>query len=223
MLRPNPPLFITLEGVEGCGKSTQARLLARGLETEGYSCLLTREPGGTPIGQEIRQVILNPRHQQMSPETELGLYFSDRAQHLREVVWPAIAAGKIVVCDRFTDSTIAYQGYGRRLSLQKIRSLDRIMTGTYRPDMTFFLDLPLKVGLARARARNREEASLDEGRFEAEEIEFHERVRAGYLKMVRREPERFIVVPAEENKNRVQKSIWTAVNTCIGRRSKTEL
>lgn len=216
-------MFITLEGVEGCGKSTQARLLAGRLEKEGYSCLLTREPGGTPIGREIRQVILNPRHNQMSPEAELGLYFSDRAQHLREVVWPAIASGKIVVCDRFTDSTIAYQGYGRRLSLRMIRSLDRIMTGVYRPDVTLFLDLPLKAGLERARARNHEEALLDEGRFEAEEIEFHERVRAGYLKMVRREPERFIVVPVEGNKKQVQESIWKAVKTCIGRRRKTRL
>jgi dTMP kinase len=216
-------LFITLEGVEGCGKSTQARLLARRLEKEGYLCLLTREPGGTPIGQEIRQVILHPRHHQMSPEAELGLYFSDRAQHLREVVWPAIAAGKIVVCDRFTDSTIAYQGYGRKLSLRMIRSLDRIMTGTYRPNVTLFLDLPIEAGLERARARNHKEALLDEGRFEAEEIEFHERVRAGYMKMVRREPDRFIVVPVEGNKKKVQESVWKAVKTCIRRRRKTRL
>lgn len=216
-------MFITLEGIEGCGKSTQARLLAQRLKKEGYPCLLTREPGGTPIGREIRQVILNPRHHRMSPEAELGLYFSDRAQHLREVVWPALEAGKIVVCDRFTDSTIAYQGYGRKLSLRMIRSLDRIMTGAYRPDVTLLLDLPIEKGLTRARARNHEEALLDEGRFESEEIEFHERVREGYMKMVRREPRRFIVVSAEGTRRSVQDAVWKAVKTCIGRRRKTRL
>ena len=118
-------LFITLEGVEGCGKSTQAKRLAKRLKNEGFDCLVTREPGGTPIGREIRRIILAPAHREMCAETELGLYFSDRAQHLREEVWPALEAGTIVVCDRFTDSTLAYQGYGRGISLRLIRSIDR--------------------------------------------------------------------------------------------------
>jgi len=177
-------LFVTLEGIEGCGKSTQAPRLARRLRKEGYHCLLTREPGGTAIGREIRQVILSPENHRMSAETELGLYFSDRAQHLREVVWPALAAGRIVLCDRFTDSTMAYQGYGRGLSLRQIRALDRAMTGEFRPQVTLLLDLSVEEGLARARKRNRESTSHgDEGRFEQEELNFHRRVRAGYAKM----------------------------------------
>jgi dTMP kinase len=216
-------LFITLEGVEGCGKSTQGRLLVQRLKKEGHPCLLTREPGGTPIGREIRQVILNPRHHRMSPEAELGLYFSDRAQHLREVVWPALASGKIVVCDRFTDSTIAYQGYGRKLSIRMIRSLDRIMTGAYRPDVTLLFDLPVEEGLKRARDRNHEKALHDEGRFEAEAIAFHERVRGGYMKLVQREPQRFIIISAAGTRKEVQESVWKAVKTCVGRRRKTRL
>jgi len=202
-------LFITLEGPEGTGKSTQARLLARRLRREGYETVLTREPGGTPIGRRIREVILAPDHRAMCPETELGLYFSDRAQHLREVVWPALSEGKIVVSDRFTDSTLAYQGYGRGLSLGLIRRLDRIMTGGFRPDVTVLLDLAAEKGLSRARRRNREKESFRrEGRFEIEALEFHERVRRGYLTLARREPGRFVLVPVEGAPAKVHESVW---------------
>jgi dTMP kinase len=202
-------LFITLEGPEGTGKSTQARLLARRLRREGYDVLLTREPGGTRIGGRIREVLLAPGHRAMCPETELGLYFSDRAQHLREVVWPALRSGKIVVSDRFTDSTLAYQGYGRGLSLSLIRKLDRILTGGFRPDLTCLLDLTVEAGLNRARRRNREsESHRKEGRFEIEALGFHERVRRGYLKLARREPERFLLVPAEGNPAKVHEAVW---------------
>jgi dTMP kinase len=202
-------LFITFEGPEGSGKSTQAQLLARRLRREGYGALLTREPGGTPIGRRIRQVILSPGHGEMSPEAELGLYFSDRAQHLREVVWPAIEGGRIVVCDRYTDSTFAYQGYGRGISLGLIRSLDRILTGGYRPDLTLLLDVPADEGLTRARRRNRERAALrKEARFEGETLAFHERVRRGYLAMARREPERFLVLAAEGPRSHVHEEVW---------------
>jgi dTMP kinase len=205
-------LFITLEGPEGSGKSTQARLLARRLRRESHRTLLTREPGGTPIGRGIRQVILSPRHREMCPETELGLYFSDRAQHLRQVVWPALEAGSIVVCDRFTDSSIAYQGYGRGLSLRLIRSLERIMTGAFRPDVTILLDVSAEKGLGRARRRNRAEiAQQREGRFEREALQFHERVRRGYLEMARRSPHRFVVVPAEGSRSRVHELVWAAL------------
>jgi len=205
-------LFITLEGPEGTGKSTQARLLARRLRREGYETVLTREPGGTRIGARIREVLLAPSHRAMCPETELGLYFSDRAQHLREVVWPALHSGKIVVSDRFTDSTLAYQGYGRGLSLPFIRRLDRIMTGGFRPDVTLLLDLTVETGLSRARRRNRENQALrEEGRFEIEELEFHQRVRRGYLQLARRERERFVLVPVEGNPAKVHEAIWARV------------
>jgi dTMP kinase len=202
-------LFITLEGPEGSGKSTQAKLLARRLRREGYDTVLTREPGGTRIGRRIREVLLAPGHRAMCPESELGLYFSDRAQHLREVVWPALASGKVVVSDRFTDSTLAYQGYGRRLSLELIRRLDRIMTGSFRPGVTVLLDLDAEAGLLRARRRNRESAShRREGRFEIEALAFHQRVRRGYLALARREPRRFLLVPAEGSPAKVHQKVW---------------
>ena len=202
-------LFITLEGPEGTGKSTQAKLLAHRLRREGYDTVLTREPGGTRIGRRIREVILAPGHRAMCPETELGLYFSDRAQHLREIVWPGLKSGKIVVSDRFTDSTLAYQGYGRRLSLPLIRRLDRIMTGGFRPDVTLLLDLTAEKGLSRARQRNLEKKALrKEGRFEIEALAFHERVRRGYLELARREPDRFVLVRAEGSPAKVHEALW---------------
>ena len=205
-------LFITLEGIEGCGKSTQARRLAKRLREEGHDCFSTQEPGGTAIGRQIRQVILDPKHGRMCPETELGLYFSDRAQHLRETVWPALDRGRIVVCDRFTDSTLAYQGYGRGLSLRLIRSLDRVMTGGFRPDVTLLLDLNVEEGLSRARRRNRGSAAhRKEGRFEEEELAFHERVRSGYFRLARREPARFLVVEALGKPQDVHERIWRAL------------
>lgn len=203
-------MFITLEGPEGSGKSTQAALLARRLRRDGYDTVLTREPGGTKIGRQIRQVILSPANRRLAPEAELGLYFSDRAQHLRELVWPALASGKIVVCDRFTDSTLAYQGHGRGLPLSVVRSLDRIMTGNFRPDVTILLDIGAGEGLLRARRRNRERAVLrKEARFEGETLSFHERVRRAYLQMARREPDRFVVVSAAGEPRAVHEEVWT--------------
>ncbi len=202
-------LFITLEGPEGAGKSTQAKLLALRLRREGYDTVLTREPGGSRIGRRIREVILAPGHRAMCHETELGLYFSDRAQHLREIVWPALKSGRIVVSDRFTDSTLAYQGYGRGLSLPLIRRLDRIMTGGFRPDVTLLLDLTAEKGLARARQRNRDKKTFrKEGRFEIEALAFHERVRRGYLELARREPDRFVLVGAEGSPAKVHEALW---------------
>lgn len=205
-------IFVTLEGIEGTGKSTQATRLVKRLQAEGFDCLLTREPGGTAIGREIRQVILSPKNRRMCAETELGLYFSDRAQHLREVVWPALDAGRIVVSDRFTDSTLAYQGHGRGLPLRLIRSLDRIMTGEFRPTVTLLLDLTAEEGLRRARQRNRRSASHGrEGRFEEEELAFHERVRKGYAKMARRHHDRYVTVSAAGSVNDVHEALWQAL------------
>jgi dTMP kinase len=219
--KPNPcaivsalSIFITLEGIEGTGKSTQSTRLVKRLRAEGYDCLLTREPGGTAIGREVRQVILSPKNHRMCAETELGLYFSDRAQHLREIVWPALDAGRIVVSDRFTDSTLAYQGHGRGLPLRLIRSLDRIMTGTFRPTVTLLLDLPAEEGLRRARQRNRESAAHGrEGRFEEEELAFHQRVRRGYAKMAKNEPERYVTVSAAGTVKDVHEALWKALRS----------
>jgi len=205
-------LFINLEGIEGTGKSTQSRRLAKRLREAGYECVLTREPGATAIGKQIRQIVLSPKNHRLCAEAELGLYFSDRAQHLREIVWPALEAGRIVVTDRFTDSTLAYQGYGRQLSLSMIRSLDRIMTGSFRPHVTLLLDLPVEEGLRRARRRNKESVTHGrEGRFEKEELAFHERVRKGYANMARREPKRFVTVSAQGTASEVHEALWTAL------------
>jgi len=207
-------MFVTFEGIEGCGKSTQAQLLARRLAAIGYPCLATREPGGTRIGREIRRVLLHPSHRAMAPEVELALYFADRTQHLKEVVWPAIERGRVVISDRFTDSTLAYQGYGRGLRRSLIASLDRILTGGFRPDRTVLLDLPAEVALERARGRNR--ASLRgkrEGRFERERLEFHRRVRRGYLALARRESQRYVVVSAEGTRNRVHDEVWARLSS----------
>ena len=205
-------LFISLEGIEGCGKTTQARRLHNRLQREGFKCLLTREPGGTKIGREIRKVILAPKHRQMSAETELALYFADRAQHLREVIWPALKSGTIVITDRFIDSTIAYQGYGRGLPFQVIRTLDRLLTGHFKPHVTFFLDLTVIEGLTRARCRNRKSITLGrEGRFENEDLEFHERVRSGYIKISRRERERYRIISANGSLRSVHEEIWQAL------------
>ncbi len=213
--------LISFEGIEGCGKSTQAKLLAKRLESNGRSCLLTREPGGTPIGREIRKVLLHPAHHRMVPEVELALYFADRAQHLEEVIRPALEEGRIVITDRFTDSSIAYQGYGRGLSRRLIRSFDRLMTGEFRPRFTVLLDLPPEHGLRRARVRNRRtRQSRTQGRFELERLEFHRKVRKGYLQLARQEKRRFVVVPATGNRLQVHEDIWKRLAPRLPRSSR---
>jgi dTMP kinase len=186
--------FITFEGVEGCGKTTQIRLLAERLQQEGHRVTLTREPGGCPIADQIRGILLDATNQALTPLAELLLYAAARAQHVSEVIRPALAAGDIVLCDRFTDATLAYQGFGRELDRSVIVELNRLATQTLYPDLTILMDCPVEIGLERAFARINAAVTAREERFELEARSFHERVRAGYLALARQDPKRFVVI-----------------------------
>ena len=187
-------LFITFEGIEGCGKTTQLRLLAADLERRGYEVIATREPGGCPIGDAVRRILLDPENNAMVPRAELLLYAAGRAQHVEEVIRPALAAGRIVLCDRYIDATAAYQGFGRGLPGEMIDGLNTLAVSGLVPDLTFLLDLPVEEGLGRAVERNAATA-LQEDRFERESLKFHQRVREGYLSIARRES-RFRIIDA---------------------------
>ena len=208
--------FITFEGIEGSGKSTQIVLLANCLKSHCIKIVLTREPGGTLIGDQIRKILLDPANKALDSSAELLLYAASRAQHLREVILPALAAGTIVLCDRFSDATLAYQGYGRGLDKDMIGELDRIVTAGMRPDLTVLLDIDAAAGLARARGRNNSRGLEGEARFENEEIAFHERVRQGYLTLAKKEPERIRVVDASPAQDKIEMEIRKIVVTVSG-------
>ncbi|MDI6526598.1 dTMP kinase [Pseudomonas otitidis] len=183
-------LFITLEGPEGAGKSTNRDFIASRLRERGVEVLLTREPGGTPLAERIRELLLAPSDESMAVDTELLLMFAARAQHLDCVIRPALEAGQVVLCDRFTDATYAYQGGGRGVSMARIAELERFVQGSLRPDLTLVFDLPVEVGLQRAAARGR----LD--RFEQEDRSFFDAVRQTYLERAAQAPERYRVIDA---------------------------
>jgi dTMP kinase len=199
--------FITFEGIEGSGKSTQIALLANYLTAKGVRHVLTREPGGTPIGDQVRKILLDPSNRSLDPAAELLLYAASRAQHLREIIIPALANGTTVLCDRFSDATLAYQGYGRGLDIGMIRSLDLIVTAGMCPDLTLLFDIEAASGIARARGRNNSRGLEAEARFENEELAFHERVRQGYLTLVMQEPDRIRVVDASPPAEAVQAKV----------------
>lgn len=194
-------LFITLEGPEGAGKSTNREYLAQRLREHGLDVVLTREPGGTPLAERIRELLLTPADEPMNSDTELLLVFAARAQHLAQVIHPALARGAVVLCDRFTDATYAYQGGGRGLSVQRIEQLEHFVQGDKRPDLTLIFDLPVEVGLSRAAARGR----LD--RFEQEGLDFFEAVRSAYLKRAGQNPQRYRVVDAGQSLAAVQQDL----------------
>ncbi|KIL04904.1 dTMP kinase [Stutzerimonas balearica] len=194
-------LFITLEGPEGAGKSTNRDYLAALLREHGVDVVLTREPGGTPLAERIRELLLAPADEPMASDTELLLVFAARAQHLQQVVRPALARGAVVLCDRFTDATYAYQGGGRGVPAERIALLEDFVQGVLRPDLTLVFDLPVEVGLARAAARGR----LD--RFEQERLEFFEAVRSTYLQRAAQAPERYRVLDAAQPLDAVQQRI----------------
>jgi dTMP kinase len=191
--------FITFEGLDGAGKSTQLERLAGKLREQGLNVVVTREPGGTPTGEKIRQLLLDTRTSGLAPLAELALMFASRAQHIQEVIAPALAAGQIVLCDRFTDSSEAYQGGGRKLGSQPVLDLNRVSCGDLRPDLTILMDSDVGASVERARRRNQGKGkveSSDENRFEQENRGFFGRVRDAYMAIAQREPNRVVVVDA---------------------------
>ncbi|MCU1327326.1 MAG: thymidylate kinase [Bryobacterales bacterium] len=185
--------FVTFEGIDGCGKTTQLRILAGTLRRRGLNVVETVEPGGTDIGQQIRRILLDPANTAIHPRTELLLYFASRAQNVKQVITPALGTGSIVLCDRFTDSTLVYQGCGRGLDPETVLQLDAIASNGLRPDVTVLIDIDLETSLARARRRN-QNSDGSESRIDDESAQFHEKVRLGYLALAAQEPERFVVI-----------------------------
>jgi len=199
-------MFLTVEGVEGAGKSTFIGLLKEALKAQGIDVLRTREPGGCALGLQIRPLLL-AASQKMDRRAELFLFLADRAQHVAEVIRPALARGQWVICDRYADSTIAYQGYGRGMDVEVLQQLNDHATDGLWPDITFLLDLPVEVGLERALTRNgREGLTQSEGRFEAETLVFHQRIREGFLARAGRWPERFRVLDATKSPEELQQA-----------------
>jgi dTMP kinase len=207
-------LLVTLEGIDGSGKTTQFRLLERFLRRQGYPVRATREPGGTPLGEQVRGILLASRNRDLSPLAELALMYAARAQHLQQVVLPALAQGKLVLSDRFNDASRAYQGYGRRLGLRTVEAFDRVICGRRQSDLTLVLDIDPAVALARARARD---TASRHTRFEDAGLEFHRRVRAGYLALAKREPRRVKVIRADRPVSDVQDELRATVLAFLGR------
>jgi len=195
-------MFITFEGPEGSGKSSHLAALAQYLESLGYSVYRTREPGGTAIGEQIRAVIHDLRNREMHPRTETLLYQAARAQLVEQEIRPRLARGEWVLCDRYADSTLAYQGYGHRQDLEQVRALIHYATGGLKPDLTFLLDVDVEIGLRRKQSNGSEWNRMD-----AYALEFHQRVRKGYLELAAAEPERWIVVDASQPWAEVQEAL----------------
>ncbi len=204
--------LISFEGSEGSGKSTQMARLASRLQTGGRSVLTTREPGGTEIGEQVRNILVhNLRGDEMTPETELLLFAASRAQHVRELIAPNLTKGVIVLCDRFLDSSTVYQGVARNLAADPVSQINRFAVGNVMPNLTFILDVPTKVSLARIRQR----ASDLPDRMERENIDFYEKVRSGYLLLAKSMPERVIVIDGTQTEAAVEKKIWAAVQKIL--------
>jgi dTMP kinase len=206
-------MFITFEGIEGSGKTSQVRNTAEFLRYKGHECVITREPGGTRIGEKIRAILLDPLSKDMGPLTELLLYTADRAQHVRERILPLLAAGKTVLCDRYFDATMAYQGFARGIDIDLIDKIHRLLLENLKPDLTILLDLPAEIGLARAwKQINKGARNNEETRFEEETLSFHQKVRDGYLEIARLEPERFRIIDASEKEKDVREKIFKTLS-----------
>ena len=198
-------MFITLEGPEGSGKSTQIKRLAKRLEAMGYPVITTREPGGTPISDQIRHVLVRMENKELHPRTEILLFLAARAQLVEQLIKPALQDGKIILCDRYGDSTLAYQGYGHGLDLDKLRQMLDFATDHLKPDLTILLDLDVKTGLMRKKAED------EWNRLDAYEVLFHERVRQGYLQLAAEEPERWRIVDASQGIDAVQEDLFQII------------
>ncbi len=210
-------MFITFEGIEGAGKSSQIPFVADWLEARGVACVTTREPGGTPIGCQIRSVLLDPKNDALEPEAELLLYIADRIQHIRSVIIPALAAGKTVLCDRYLDATVVYQGVARGLDSEMIHRIHDLVAADLLPDLTFLFDLPPAVGLSRAWKQLDDGSRVDrESRFESEHLEFHERVRNGYLHRAKQAPDRFCVIDAAGPVSDVRRQLLAVLESKMG-------
>lgn len=203
--------FITVEGGEGAGKSSNIAFIREYLEQRDLDVIYTREPGGTPLGEEIRDLLLGHKHDGMSDETELLLMFAARAQHIAEVIKPALEAGQWVLCDRFTDASFAYQGGGRGMDWEKIKSLESWVQGELRPDLTLLLDLPIEIGMERAGKRSAPD------RFESEAFSFFEKVRAAYLRIAKEQPGRVKVIDAAQALQEVQNQISETLNSFLSK------
>ena len=200
------PCFITVEGIEGAGKTTCLNLIEQRVRQRGHALLVSREPGGTALGEDLRALLLGHRHEGMADDTELLLMFAARAEHLRARILPALSAGSWVLCDRFTDATYAYQGYGRGIDLERIAILEQWVQGERRPDLTLLMDLPVEVGLERAGKRSTPD------RFENEAFAFFERVRNGYLRLADAQPDRFRVIDAAESLQQVSAQVVSSID-----------
>lgn len=199
-------MFFTLEGPEGSGKTSQLPALADYLRAEGYDVIVTREPGGTAVGDQIREILMNLNNISIVPRTEILLFLAARAQHVDELIRPALAAGKVVLCDRFSDSTLAYQGYGHNTDLKTLQTLLDFSTGKLKPDLTVLVDVPVEIGIERKRRNSSEWNRLD-----AFELTFHQRVRKGYFALAEAEPDRWVIVDATQNKRSVQDDLRKAI------------
>ncbi|MBU7320988.1 dTMP kinase [Paenibacillus oleatilyticus] len=206
--------FITVEGGEGAGKTSAIDAILQQVKARGYDVLSTREPGGIPIAEQIRSVVLDRNNTAMDPRTEALLYAAARRQHLAEKVIPALEAGKVVVCDRFIDSSLAYQGYARELGMDEVFAINRFAIGDWMPDLTVFMDVRPEIGLARIRADQGREVN----RLDVESMTFHNKVREGYLQILRRFPERVVRVDAERELDKVLEDIGQMLNQKLPKR-----
>lgn len=211
-----PGVFVTLEGIEGVGKTTNMRFLGEYLHEHNIPLLITREPGGTPLADDIRHFLLSEHEEDVLPETELLLIFAARAQHIKNVILPALAAGKLVLCDRFTDTSYAYQGAGRGIAKEKIASLEEVVQDGLKPDMTILFDAHIEVGLSRIQSRDKTD------RFESETKNFFHKCRQEYLKLAEQEPDRFVTIDASQPITDMQKELVSILKPAIEKVSKNK-